>query len=155
MTFILTRSRRRAAFMSALAVVLAASFAWAGIRDRDVDSTGPDFTKKTLVLHFQGQYTTNTTAAVKWAIAEDWKILKVFQVARAKSGTVTVDVLDDAVSIFSAPGPVTTSVVDDSALFTAPKLASSGSIMSINLAVGTSVDDLTVTIVYRSKVATE
>lgn len=146
---------KSAAVLPLLLVIGLAASVLAGIKDRDVDSTGPDFTKKTIVIHLQGQYSADTTAVVKFKNNEDWKLLKVYQVARAVAGTCKIDVQDDAVSIFSSTVPLTTSITDDSPYFTAPLIISAGSVITVDLDLGTTIDDATVELVYRSKVATE
>ena len=153
---------RNLAFAVLVAVLAAVPLTWAGIKDSDVDSTAPAFTKKTIPIFIQGQLgTSDVTAIVKFVAIEDWKVLNIKAVCRARTGAandVKFDVLDDAVSMLSAQIPCDTGGTIASGTLTAtPLTVASGSTITVsyNATNTPTADDCTIEIVYRSKVATE
>lgn len=136
---------------------------FAGIKDTDVDSTAPSFTKKTLLIQIQGQLgTSDVTGKAKFVNIEAWQVLNVKAVCRARTGSasdVKFDVTDDGTSILSAGIACDTggTIASGTLASTAPLTIAAGSTISVNYdATGTpTADDCTIEIVYRSKVASE
>ncbi len=88
-------------------------------------------------LQLSGQYTANTTAVVRFALPFPARIVGVTASARASGGTtptLTVDLLDDGVTVLSAPVSVTAGSVAEGAV-SAPTI-SDESVMTVNLAIG-------------------
>lgn len=103
-------------------------------------------------VHLDGQFTATTSAAVTIKLPFRAKVLGVSASARASGGTaptLTVDVLDDAASILTAPVAVTAGTVTEAALDAAAAQIADESIVTIDLAItGTSPtwDDIDVLI---------
>lgn len=101
-----------------------------------------------LPIHLQGQHTANVTSAARIKLPFPAKVLGVSASARASGGTtptLTVDVLDDGVSMLSAPVTVTAGTVAE-AIVAAAKVADE-SLLTVNLAIGGSTptwDDIDV-----------
>ena len=101
-----------------------------------------------LPIHLQGQHTANVTAAARLKLPFPAKVLGVSAAARASGGTtptLTVDVLDDGVSVLSAPITVTAGAVAEGAV--AAATVADESLLTVNLAIGGSTptwDDIDV-----------
>lgn len=81
-------------------------------------------------FHISGQYTTNTTAVVKFTLPFGCKLVGVSTTARASGGTtptLTVDVKEGGVSVLSAPISVTAGTVAEGTI-TDSQLADEASI---------------------------
>lgn len=142
------------------AVAVFGGLALAGIKDSDVDSTGPDFTKKMICPHIQGQLTADVAGKVKFVNLEAWKLLAVKATCRARSGAAgdaTFDVTAGGSSVLSAKVACDTGGTTASATLGATTTFAAGTVWTIDWDRNNSgtADDCDVCIYYRSKVATE
>lgn len=90
-----------------------------------------------VTLQLSGQYTTTTAAVARLALPFPAHLVGVSASARASGGTsptLTVDLLDDSVSVLSAPIAVTAGAVAEGTIATARVLDES--IVTIDLAIG-------------------
>lgn len=88
-------------------------------------------------VHLQGQFTATVTSAATLKLPFPAKVVGVSATARASGGTtptLTVDVLDDASSVLSAPISVTAGAISEGAVATA-KIADE-SVLTIDLTIG-------------------
>jgi len=147
-----------------LALVLALALAspvFAGLKDTDVDSTGPAFTHDPIIIHaFQSIAGSAVTALSTLKNREKWVILNVDASCRLWDGTVgTIDMMDDGVSILTTLPNLDTAddgVVAAGVINASLKTIASGSVITFNYAVtGNGCTDLTIAVTYRTVVATE
>lgn len=93
-------------------------------------------------FHISGQYTASTTAVVRFAMPFPCRVLGVGASARASGGTsptLTVDVLNAAVSILSAPISVTAGSYTEGAFTATGQNIADEAAITVNLAItGTS-----------------
>ncbi|MBF0248038.1 MAG: hypothetical protein HQL36_08210 [Alphaproteobacteria bacterium] len=90
-----------------------------------------------LPVHLQGQHTADVTAAARIKLPFPAKVLGVSAAARASGGTtptLTVDVLDDGVSMLSAPIAVTAGAVAEGTVTSTA--VGDESVVTVNLAIG-------------------
>jgi len=146
---------------SLLLALLVTVPAFAGVRDADVDSSGPAFTKKMITFHaFDSIAGSAVTALMTLKNRETWVVLNVDASCRLWDGTVgTIDILDDGVSILTTLPNLDTAddgVVAAGTINASLKTIASGSVITANYAVtGNGCTDLTVAVTYRTAVATE
>lgn len=99
-------------------------------------------------FHVSGQYTATTNGVIRFAMPFKARVIGVGASARASGGTtptLTVDLLDDGVSVLSAPIAVTAGSFAEGAIANAS--VADESVMTVNLAItGTSPtwNDITV-----------
>lgn len=111
----------------------------------------------TIPILIAGQRTGNVTAVARFALPFPGDVLGVAASARASGGTsptLTVDVMDDGVSILSAPVAVTAGAVAQATLASTVPAVADESVMTVNLAItGTSPtwDDIMVLITVSRK----
>lgn len=134
-----------------------------GLTDKQIETyPAPDFVAKVYPIHLTGQISGSVTGVAQFSVSEDWHVTKV-EAVREASGTITahtIDVLDDAVSILTAPLDV--DAAGDGVLasesFATPKKIASGSVVTVNLVLtggAPTADNQTITIHYRTKVGAE
>lgn len=148
-----------------IACLVVSSLAHAGIKDTDVDSSGPNFTKRQFCFHIQGQLTTDVTKKVKWKTPIALKVLSVTATARARSGAAGdagVDVLvgdgTTQVSILSAQIDLDAAgTTYTGTLASSPTSVAANKVFSIdwNQTNSGTADDVDVCVNVRSYVATE
>lgn len=88
-------------------------------------------------FHISGQYTTSTTGVVKFLLPFKAKVIGVSASARASGGTaptLTVDVLNGATSILSAPISITAGTPAEGTITTANQ--ADESTLNVNFAIG-------------------
>lgn len=88
-------------------------------------------------FHISGQYTTSTTAVIKFAMPFKCRLIGVGANARASGGTsptLTVDLLDDGVSTLSAAISITAGTYSEGTITNA--VVADESVMTVNLAIG-------------------
>lgn len=146
-----------------LLALLGALPASAGIKDVDVDATGPKFTYREICVNLCAVQCTTDKTQVTLTAYSKWQLLNVYAAARARAGAAgdaSIDVFDDGVSVLSANcdlDAAATKVDCDLVGSTLPVTIASGSVIGIawdrtNSGTG---DDITVCLVYRSAVAAE
>lgn len=135
----------------AAAIAVAAVFSLSAIEAPRADTPNLSVATPGVVLlpiHLQGQHTANVTAAARIKLPFPAKVLGVSASARASGGTtptLTVDVLDDGVSMLSAPITVTAGAVAEGTV--AAATVADESLLTVNLAIGGSTptwDDIDV-----------
>ena len=159
----MNRTRLSAVLVALLGLVPALTFA--GIKNADIDSTGPSFTIKPWHCHIQGQLTADVTGKCKGKNYEKWMVVSTQAVCRARSGAAsdaTFDITAGGTSILTAKFAVDTAgtvypTSGTQLAGTPPVAIAAGTTISVDWDRNNSgtADDCDITIFYRCPVAAE